>query len=85
MKRIGEIAAAKRCTPAQLALAWVLAQGEDVVPIPGTKRRKYLEENVGALSVELTADDLRRIDEIAPRGAAAGLRYPEAMMASVNR
>src|SRR5947209_12902394 len=68
VKRIGEIAAAKRCTPAQLALAWVLAQGEDVVPIPGTKRRKYLEENVGALNVELTADDLRHIDEIAPKG-----------------
>jgi aryl-alcohol dehydrogenase-like predicted oxidoreductase len=85
VKRIGEIAAAKKCTPAQLALAWVLAQGNDVVPIPGTKRRKYLEENVGALNVELTADDLRRIDEVAPKGAAAGLRYPEAMMASVNR
>ena len=85
VKRIGEIAAAKKCTPAQLALAWVLAQGEDVVPIPGTKRRKYLEENVGALNVELTADDLRRIDEIAPKGVAAGTRYPEAMMASVNR
>ncbi|HSS48380.1 MAG TPA: aldo/keto reductase [Thermoanaerobaculia bacterium] len=85
VKRIGEIAAAKSCTPAQLALAWVLAQGEDLVPIPGTKRRKYLEENVGALDVELTADDLRRIDEIAPKGVAAGTRYPEAMMASVNR
>jgi aryl-alcohol dehydrogenase-like predicted oxidoreductase len=85
VKRIREIAAAKRCTPAQLALAWVLAQGEDVVPIPGTKRRKYLEENVGALNVELTADDLRRIDEIAPKGVAAGTRYPEAMMAAVNR
>ena len=85
VKRIGEIAAAKRCTPAQLALAWVLAQGEDVVPIPGTKRRKYLEENAGALDVELTADDLRHIDEIAPKGVAAGTRYPEAMMAAVNR
>ncbi len=85
VKRIGEIAAAKRCTPAQLALAWVLAQGEDVVPIPGTKRRKYLEENAGALDVELTAEDLRRIDEIAPKGVAAGTRYPEAMMAAVNR
>jgi aryl-alcohol dehydrogenase-like predicted oxidoreductase len=85
VKRIGEIAKSKSCTPAQLALAWVLAQGDDLVPIPGTKRRKYLEENVGALDVELTADDLRRIDEVAPKGAAAGLRYPEAMMASVNR
>ena len=76
---------AKGCTPAQLALAWVLAQGDDLVPIPGTKRRKYLEENVGALDVALTPEDLRRIDEVAPKGAAAGLRYPEAMMASVGR
>jgi len=85
VKRIGEIAAGKNCTPSQLALAWVLAQGDDLVPIPGTKRRKYLEENVGALDVTLTADDLRQIDEVAPKGAAAGLRYPEAMMAAVNR
>jgi aryl-alcohol dehydrogenase-like predicted oxidoreductase len=85
VKRIEEMAREKKCTPAQLALAWVLAQGDDLVPIPGTKRRKYLEENVGALNVELTAQDLERIDEIAPRGAAAGTRYPEAMMASVNR
>jgi aryl-alcohol dehydrogenase-like predicted oxidoreductase len=83
--RIGEIAKSKRCTPAQLALAWVLAQGDDLVPIPGTKRRKYLEENVGALDVNLTFEDLERIDEIAPKGAAAGTRYPEAMMASVGR
>ncbi|HEX9944789.1 MAG TPA: aldo/keto reductase [Thermoanaerobaculia bacterium] len=85
VQRIEEIAAAKKCTPAQLALAWVLAQGEDILPIPGTKRRKYLEENVGALDVELTPEDLRRIDEAAPKGAAAGARYPEAAMASVNR
>jgi aryl-alcohol dehydrogenase-like predicted oxidoreductase len=85
VQRIEEIAKSKSCTPAQLALAWVLAQGDDVVPIPGTKRRKYLEENVGALDVTLTVDDLRQIDEVAPKGAAAGLRYPEAMMASVNR
>jgi aryl-alcohol dehydrogenase-like predicted oxidoreductase len=85
VQRIGEIAKSKGCTPAQLALAWVLAQGEDLVPIPGTKRRKYLEENVGALDVDLTPDDLRRIDEVAPKGAAAGTRYPEAMMASVGR
>jgi len=85
VKHIAEIATGKSCTPAQLALAWVLAQGEDIVPIPGTKHRKYLEENVGALDVELTAEDLRRIDEIAPKGVAAGTRYPEAMMASVNR
>ncbi len=83
--RIGEIARAKGCTPAQLALAWVLAQGDDLVPIPGTKRRKYLEENVGSLDVLLTAEDLQKIDEIAPKGAAAGLRYPEAMMATLDR
>jgi aryl-alcohol dehydrogenase-like predicted oxidoreductase len=82
--RIGDIAREKGCTPAQLALAWVMAQGEDVVPIPGTKRRKYLEENAGAADVRLSPDDLRRIDEAAPKGAAAGLRYPEAAMASVN-
>jgi aryl-alcohol dehydrogenase-like predicted oxidoreductase len=85
VERIGEIAAGKNCTPAQLALAWVLAQGEDIVPIPGTKRRKYLEENIAALDVEITAADLKRIDEIAPKGVAAGTRYPEAGMAAVNR
>jgi aryl-alcohol dehydrogenase-like predicted oxidoreductase len=85
VKRIEEIAKSKNCTPAQLALAWVLAQGDDLIPIPGTKRRQYLEENVGALDVMLSADDLQRIDEIAPKGAAAGTRYPEAMMASVGR
>jgi aryl-alcohol dehydrogenase-like predicted oxidoreductase len=83
--RIEEIAKEKHCTPAQLALAWVLAEGGDIVPIPGTKQRKYLEENVGALNVQLTEEDLERIDEVAPHGAAAGLRYPEAMMSSVNR
>jgi aryl-alcohol dehydrogenase-like predicted oxidoreductase len=82
--KINEIARSKGCTPAQLALAWVLAQGEDLVPIPGTKRRKYLEENLGALDVTLTADDLKRIDEIAPKGVAAGPRYSEAMMASIT-
>jgi aryl-alcohol dehydrogenase-like predicted oxidoreductase len=82
--RVEEIAKQKNCTPAQLALAWVLAQGEDIVPIPGTKRRKYLEDNVGAINVQLTADDLRRIDEVAPHGAAAGERYPEHMMQLVN-
>lgn len=70
--------------PAQLALAWVLAQGEDIIPIPGTKRSKYLDENVAALDLKLTPDDLRRIEEIAPRGAAAGPRYPEAMMRLLN-
>ncbi|MGH9513968.1 MAG: aldo/keto reductase [Terriglobales bacterium] len=82
--RVQEIAAQKNCTPSQLALAWVLAQGEDIVPIPGTKHRNYLEENVGALEVKLTADDLRRIDEVAPQGAAAGKRYPESLMHLVN-
>jgi aryl-alcohol dehydrogenase-like predicted oxidoreductase len=82
---IEEIAKEKNCTASQLALAWVLAQGEDIVPIPGTKRRKYLEENLAALEIELTPDDLRRIDEVSPRGVAAGTRYPEAMMSSVNR
>jgi aryl-alcohol dehydrogenase-like predicted oxidoreductase len=85
VKHIEEIAKSKGCTPAQLALAWVLAQGDDLIPIPGTKRRQYLEENVGALDVTLSADDLRRIDEVAPKGVAAGLRYPEAMMAAVGR
>jgi len=85
VRRIEEIAAGKGCTPSQLALAWVLRRGEDIVPIPGTKRRKYLEEDVRALDIELTADDLRRIDEVAPVGAAAGNRYAAAMMAYVGR
>src|SRR5436853_132064 len=83
--RVTEIARDKGCTPAQLALAWVLAQGQDVVPIPGTKRRKYLEENVGALDVDLTGEDLERIDEVAPKDAFAGSRYPEAMMKLLNK
>jgi len=81
---VEEIAKEKRCKPAQLALAWVLAQDKNIVPIPGTKRRKYLEENVAALDVKLNAEDLQRIDEIFPSGAAAGLRYPEHMMNIVN-
>jgi aryl-alcohol dehydrogenase-like predicted oxidoreductase len=85
VKRVEEIAREKRCTPAQLALAWVLAQGVDIVPIPGTKRRKYLQENVGALDVDLTRKDLARIDEVAPKGAFAGSRYPEAMMKLLSR
>jgi aryl-alcohol dehydrogenase-like predicted oxidoreductase len=84
VKRIEEMAREKNCQPSQLALAWVLAQGKDIVPIPGTKRRKYLEENVGALEVNLTEDDLRRIDEVFPKDAAAGMRYPENMMKVVN-
>jgi aryl-alcohol dehydrogenase-like predicted oxidoreductase len=83
--RVRAIADEKRCTPAQLALAWVLAQGADVVPIPGTKSRKRLEENAGAHAVTLTKADLARIDEVAPRGIAAGDRYPAAMMPLVNR
>lgn len=85
VKHIEKLASEKGCTPSQLALAWVLAQGPDIVPIPGTKRRKYLEENIAALDVKLTPEDLRRIDEIAPKGVAAGTRYPEAGMAAVNR
>jgi aryl-alcohol dehydrogenase-like predicted oxidoreductase len=83
--RVEEIANAKGCTAAQLALAWVLAQGDDVVPIPGTKRRQYLEENLGALSVRLSAEDLARLDAACPPGAAAGPRYPEAMMQLLGR
>ena len=75
----------KGCTPAQLALAWVLAQGDDIVPIPGTKRRRYLEENVGALDVRLTAADLARIDSVIPPGAAAGTRYAAAQMQNLGR
>ena len=85
VREIGDMAAAKGCTAAQLALAWVLAQGGDIVPIPGTKRRKYLEENLGALDVALDEAELARIDQVLPPGAATGLRYPAATMASVNR
>jgi len=85
VKGVEEIAREKRCTPAQLALAWVLAQGDDIVPIPGTKRRKYLQENVGALDVDLTSKDLARIDAVAPRDAFVGSRYPEAMMKLLSR
>jgi len=84
VRRVEEIAKQKGCKPAQLALAWVLGQDKNIVPIPGTKRRKYLEENVAALDVKLSAEELRRIDEIFPSGAAAGLRYPEHMMSIVN-
>jgi len=83
--RIKEMAAAKGRTPSQFALAWVLAQGDDIVPIPGTKRRAYLEENLAASDIELSAADMRKIDEITPKGAAAGQRYPEAMMQFVNQ
>src|SRR5438132_10600223 len=82
--RVEAIAREKGCTPSQLALAWLLAQGDDVVPIPGTKRRRYLEENARAVEIVLTAGDLRRISEVAPKGATAGSRYPEGGMRSVN-
>ena len=81
--RIESIAAEKKCTPGQLALAWLLAQGDDIVPIPGTKRTARLVENIGALSVALTKDDLARIAEAVPVGAVAGLRYPEGQMKSL--
>jgi aryl-alcohol dehydrogenase-like predicted oxidoreductase len=84
VEQVKELAKAKGCSPGQLALAWVLAQGDDVVPIPGTKRRSYLEENLKAADVKLTRDELARIDEISPKGAAAGERYPAMMMQFVN-
>jgi aryl-alcohol dehydrogenase-like predicted oxidoreductase len=84
VKRVQEIAREKKCQPSQLALAWVLAQGDDIVPIPGTKRRTYLEENVAAVDLKLTLDDLRRLGEVFPSGAASGLRYPEHMMNLIN-
>ncbi|MCP2034588.1 aryl-alcohol dehydrogenase-like predicted oxidoreductase [Planomicrobium sp. HSC-17F08] len=80
--KIEEMAEEKGCRPSQLALAWLLAQGEDIVPIPGTKRIKYLDENIGALEVELSEQDLEQINEMAPKGAASGDRYPD--MRSVN-
>ena len=83
--RIEQLAFRKGCTPSQLALAWVLAQGNDLVPIPGTKRRKYLEENAAAERITLSADDLATIDRIAPLGAASGDRYDAAGMRAVNR
>lgn len=83
--RVEEIAREKGVTPGQLALAWVHAQGTDIVPIPGTKRRRYLEENVAAFSIELTSDDVAHLDAVAPKGVAAGDRYPAAYMASLNR
>jgi aryl-alcohol dehydrogenase-like predicted oxidoreductase len=84
VERVKELAAGKGATPSQLAIAWVLAQGDDVVPIPGTKRRRYLEENAGALEVELTGEDLAAIEEVTPRGSAAGARYTPQHMANVD-
>ena len=84
-QKVEAIAKRKGCPPAQLALAWVLAQGDDVIPIPGTKHVRYLDENIGALEVKLTDADLKRLDEILPPGAAAGQRYHERGMETVNR
>jgi aryl-alcohol dehydrogenase-like predicted oxidoreductase len=83
VKKVEQFAREKGCTPGQLVLAWLLAQGRDIVPIPGTKRRDRLEENVGAAAVRLSADEARRISDAVPPGAAAGLRYPEAQMKAV--
>jgi aryl-alcohol dehydrogenase-like predicted oxidoreductase len=83
--RLKDFAARKNCTPAQLALAWVLAQGDDIVPIPGTKRRRYLDDNIGALSVTLTKAEIDELNAVFPPDAAAGKRYPEAMMAALGR
>ena len=85
LNRVQEIAREKHLQPAQLALAWVMAQGNQIVPIPGTKRRKYLQENVGATNVTLTSEDLEQIEEAAPKDGFAGSRYPEAMMKLLNR
>ncbi len=84
VQRIEQIATEKRCTPAQLALAWLLARGNDIVPIAGTKRRRYLDENIGAVKIDLTPADITRLDQAAPVGAAAGARYPQEAMQRVN-
>ena len=84
-EHVKQLANMKGCTPAQLALAWVLAQGQDIVPIPGTKRVKYLEDNMGAVKVAFTREELAEIDRLFPVGAAAGTRYPEHMMGMVGR
>ena len=83
VNRLEAIAKEKRCTPAQLVLAWVLAQGKDVVAIPGTKRKSRLDENLAALNVKLSPEELRKISEAAPVGAAAGMRYPAENMKRV--
>jgi aryl-alcohol dehydrogenase-like predicted oxidoreductase len=84
VRRVEEIAAKKKCTPSQLALAWLLAQGDDLVPIPGTRRRSHLDENIAALDIQLTEEELRAIDEVAPQGAFKGARYPEPAMRALN-
>jgi aryl-alcohol dehydrogenase-like predicted oxidoreductase len=85
VEEVKKIAKAKNATPSQIALAWLLAQGDDIVPIPGTKRRKYLEENATAIDVTLTPDELQQVEDIFPKDAAAGNRYPDAAMATINR
>lgn len=85
VEKVAELANARGATPGQLALAWVMAQGDDIVPIPGTKRRHYLEENVAAAAIRLSPEELAAIDAVIPPGAAAGLRYPEAAMQALNR
>src|SRR4029078_1297297 len=84
VERVKDLAQEVGCTPSQLALAWVLAQGDDIVPIPGTKRRKYLEQNVAAVDVRLSPEQLAELDAIFPLGVASGERYPEVAMANVN-
>lgn len=84
VKKMEALAESKDCTTAQLALAWVLAQGDNVFPIPGTKRKEYLDENIGALDVQVSPEEMEELDAIAPKGAVAGQRYPDAMMKSVN-
>jgi len=83
--QVESLAKEKNCTASQLALAWLLAQGPDIIPIPGTKRRKFLEDNAGAANVKLSQADLQKIEDVAPHGAAAGARYPEVMMALINK
>jgi aryl-alcohol dehydrogenase-like predicted oxidoreductase len=85
VRRVEAVAKRKRCTPAQLALAWLLAQGDDIVPIPGTKQQKYLEENIRAVEVELTVAELKEIDDKPPVGVTAGDRYPAESLKAVNR
>ena len=85
VRELETVAKEKHCKPSQLALAWIMAQGDDIVPIPGTKRRRYLEDNVEAISIQMTKEELERIDQFFPPDVAAGKRYPENMMASVNR
>jgi aryl-alcohol dehydrogenase-like predicted oxidoreductase len=85
VRKVEEMAAQKHCTPAQLALAWLLAKGDDIVPIPGSKRRSRVEENAGAVNVALTPQDIAALDGIAPPGVAVGERYPPRSMSTVFR